>query len=100
MRDLVRVAAENGIATVLLNRPETFNAFNLELVRVLSDRLVEVGSDAAVRGVVISGKARPFALVGTSSIYAITPTASTPPFGRWPPTSTGRSSKSGGWKSR
>ncbi len=35
MADLVRVTADGGIAVVLLNRPETFNALNLEMVRGL-----------------------------------------------------------------
>jgi 2-(1,2-epoxy-1,2-dihydrophenyl)acetyl-CoA isomerase len=64
MGDLVRVAAENGIATVLLNRPGAFNAFNLDLVRELSDRLIEVGADSAVRGVVISGQGAAFCAGG------------------------------------
>ena len=64
MEDLVRVTAEKAIATVLLNRPETFNAFNLELVRQLADRLIEIGADGAVRGVVLSGAGTAFCAGG------------------------------------
>ena len=39
MGEPVRVTTENEVATVLLNRPETFNAFNLELARDPADRL-------------------------------------------------------------
>jgi 2-(1,2-epoxy-1,2-dihydrophenyl)acetyl-CoA isomerase len=64
MGELVRVTTENGIATVLLNRPEAFNAFNLELVRDLAGRLVEIGADEGVRGVVISGAGPAFCAGG------------------------------------
>ncbi len=60
MADLVRVTTDGGIAVVLLNRPDAFNAFNLELVRELADRLIEVGADGTVRGVVISGAGKAF----------------------------------------
>lgn len=35
----VLVTTENGVATVLLNRPETFNAFNLGPAGNLAHRL-------------------------------------------------------------
>ena len=64
MGDLVRVTTDGGIAVVLLNRPDAFNAFNLELVREMADRLIEVGADGAVRGVVISGEGKAFCAGG------------------------------------
>jgi 2-(1,2-epoxy-1,2-dihydrophenyl)acetyl-CoA isomerase len=64
MADLVRVTTDGGIAVVLLNRPDAFNAFNLELVRELADRLIEVGADGAAQGVVISGEGKAFCAGG------------------------------------
>ena len=64
MADLVRVTTDGGIAVVLLNRPDAFNAFNLELVRELADRLIEIGADGAMRGVVISGAGKAFCAGG------------------------------------
>ncbi len=64
MGDLVRVTADSGIATVFLNRPGAFNAFNLDLVRDLADRLIEIGAAAAVRGVVVTGAGKAFCAGG------------------------------------
>jgi 2-(1,2-epoxy-1,2-dihydrophenyl)acetyl-CoA isomerase len=60
----ITVSRENGIAAVTLGRPGAFNAFDLDLARGLADRLVEVGADAAVRGVVISGEGAAFCAGG------------------------------------
>lgn len=64
MEALVRVTTDDGIAVVLLNRAGAFNAFNLDLVTELADRLVEIAADAAVRGVVLSGAGKAFCAGG------------------------------------
>jgi len=60
MEDVVRVSVDGPIAVVTLNRPKAFNAFNLEMMGELADRLIGVGADDAVRGVVITGAGKAF----------------------------------------
>ena len=56
MSDLVLVAAaDDGIATVTLNRPEKKNALSIALRDEMSDALDAIASDDAVRVVVITG---------------------------------------------
>ena len=49
-----------GIATITLNRPEVFNAFDDPLSYELQDALKQVGRNAAVRAVVLTGAGRAF----------------------------------------
>lgn len=46
---------EDGIATVLLNRPEVHNAFDPEMVELLTAALEKVGGNSRVRAVVLTG---------------------------------------------
>ena len=64
MAELVRVTKENGIASVLLNRPEAFNAFNMDMVSSFADRLIALAADGDVRAVVISGEGKAFCAGG------------------------------------
>ena len=50
----------DGVATITLNRPEVFNAFNDPLSYELQDALKQVARDAAVRAVVLTGTGRAF----------------------------------------
>lgn len=50
----------DGVATITLNRPEVFNAFNDPLSYELQDALKQVARDAAVRAVVLTGAGRAF----------------------------------------
>ena len=54
MTELVRVARADSIATVLLNRPEAFNAFNFELTEGLAAHLTSLAADGNIRGIIIS----------------------------------------------
>jgi len=45
----------NGIATLTLNRPQARNALSLGLIQAIDAELVSIGSDPAVRVVVIAG---------------------------------------------
>ncbi len=49
-----------GIATITLNRPEVFNAFNDPMSYELQDALKQASRDAAVRVVVLTGAGRAF----------------------------------------
>ena len=50
----------DGVATITLNRPEVFNAFNDALSYELQDALAQVTYDTAVRAVVLTGAGRAF----------------------------------------
>jgi 2-(1,2-epoxy-1,2-dihydrophenyl)acetyl-CoA isomerase len=51
---------QNGIATITLNRPEVYNAFNDPLSYELQDALKQVEKDTAVRAVVLTGAGKAF----------------------------------------
>jgi 2-(1,2-epoxy-1,2-dihydrophenyl)acetyl-CoA isomerase len=50
----------DGVATITLNRPDVFNAFNNALSYELQDALKQVAADPAVRAVVLTGAGRAF----------------------------------------
>jgi 2-(1,2-epoxy-1,2-dihydrophenyl)acetyl-CoA isomerase len=64
MEDLVRVRRDGEVAVVLLNRPQKFNAFDLETVRQFSASLITLAVDEAVKGVVVSGEGKAFCAGG------------------------------------
>ncbi len=51
---------ENGVATITLNRPDVFNAFNEELSKDVNDALKLVGKDKSARVLVITGAGKAF----------------------------------------
>ena len=64
MVETVCVELERQIATVLLNRPETFNAFDLDMIELFASRLTALAADNSVRGIVISGAGKAFCAGG------------------------------------
>jgi len=64
MAESVTVENKGGVAVVMLNRSEAFNAFDMQTVTALADALVGLAADAAVRGVVISGSGKAFSAGG------------------------------------
>lgn len=54
------LAVADGVATLTLNRPESLNALNLELIAALRDATARVEHDPAVRAVVIRGAGEHF----------------------------------------
>lgn len=50
----------DGVATLTLNRPDSLNSLDKALKEALRDTLTEVGSDPAVRAVVLAGAGRAF----------------------------------------
>ncbi|MGH1488544.1 MAG: enoyl-CoA hydratase/isomerase family protein [Acidimicrobiales bacterium] len=56
----VEYSTSNGIATVRLNRPESLNGMNGELMGGLSDAFAAVDTDQSVRVVVLTGTGRGF----------------------------------------
>lgn len=51
---------QNGIATITLNRPTSFNSFNREMALNLQSKLDDCHTDKEVRVVVITGEGRAF----------------------------------------
>jgi 2-(1,2-epoxy-1,2-dihydrophenyl)acetyl-CoA isomerase len=60
----ISVELKRQIATVVLNRPETFNAFDLDMIELFANRLTALAADDPVRGVVISGAGKAFCAGG------------------------------------
>jgi 2-(1,2-epoxy-1,2-dihydrophenyl)acetyl-CoA isomerase len=57
-------AKHEGIATLVMNRPDRLNALNNELASALNDALGRIAEDDAVRVVVITGAGRAFCAGG------------------------------------
>ncbi|HUL31130.1 MAG TPA: enoyl-CoA hydratase-related protein [Thermodesulfobacteriota bacterium] len=64
MTESVKLREENGMAVVLLNRPEAFNAFDQEMVTLLAKTLTRIAMDDSVSAVVISGEGKAFCAGG------------------------------------
>jgi 2-(1,2-epoxy-1,2-dihydrophenyl)acetyl-CoA isomerase len=50
----------NSIATITLNRPQSFNSFNREMALALQEKLDECHENEAIRAVVITGEGKAF----------------------------------------
>jgi methylglutaconyl-CoA hydratase len=57
---LIEIERSAGVATLWLNRPETHNSFNAEMIAEMIAALRELGADSAVRAVVLAGRGRSF----------------------------------------
>lgn len=64
MSQLVIVKQKGNIAELILNRPEAYNAFNLEMITQLADHLVRLASDESVKGIAIWGEGKAFCAGG------------------------------------
>jgi 2-(1,2-epoxy-1,2-dihydrophenyl)acetyl-CoA isomerase len=62
--DPVLLTIEDGIARVVLNRPESGNAINISLARALLDAAIRCDTDPDVRCVVIAGNGKLFCAGG------------------------------------
>src|SRR5438034_4118442 len=62
--ELIKVAEDNGIVTITLNRPDRLNDFVGDRRRDRAEALEEAGSDPHVRVVVITGAGRAFCAGG------------------------------------
>ena len=70
MYEHIEVAAEPGIVTITLNRPDKLNAFVGHMRRDLAEALEAAGSDHSVRVVVITGAGRAFCAGGDVTFMA------------------------------
>jgi 2-(1,2-epoxy-1,2-dihydrophenyl)acetyl-CoA isomerase len=64
MKELIRIKKESGIAEVLLNRPDAFNALDLDLAELLAKCLTNIAMDDSVAVVVITGEGKAFCAGG------------------------------------
>ena len=64
MAEFVSIEKNSQLALVGLDRPEAYNAFNLEMVSSLAHNLVTLAYDDSVRGVVLYGEGRAFCAGG------------------------------------
>ena len=64
MTDLIRLKKDDGIVEVLLNRPETVNAFNLDMIELFQKHLISLAMDDSVSALIISGEGKAFCAGG------------------------------------
>jgi 2-(1,2-epoxy-1,2-dihydrophenyl)acetyl-CoA isomerase len=64
MEESIRLKKENGIVEVLLNRPDAFNAFDLDMVELFAKYLIHLAMDDSVFAVVITGGRKAFCAGG------------------------------------
>lgn len=64
MNSLIEITYHDAVAELTLNRPEAFNAFNLEMVTAMADQLVKLASDENIRGVALTSSGRAFCAGG------------------------------------
>jgi 2-(1,2-epoxy-1,2-dihydrophenyl)acetyl-CoA isomerase len=60
MNELMKLDVIEGIARITLNRPKAFNAFSLDMIQTLAERLIEFAMDQKVVGVIITGEGKAF----------------------------------------
>ena len=64
MADPILTRRHGKILEITLNRPEAYNALNLEMMNMLADALSRGAMDDSVRGVLITGKGKAFCAGG------------------------------------
>jgi 2-(1,2-epoxy-1,2-dihydrophenyl)acetyl-CoA isomerase len=64
VEETVKLELTDNIALVILNRPKAYNSFDLDMVRLLAETLVNLALDPEVIGVVISGEDKAFCAGG------------------------------------
>lgn len=64
MEQFTELTITDGLALITLNRPESYNAFNLPTAQELSRHLIALSTNPAVKGVVITGRGKAFSAGG------------------------------------
>ena len=64
MEEAVKLEMMAGTAVVSLNSPKSYNAFNLEMIQHLAERLTGLATNQGVKAVVITGKGKVFCAGG------------------------------------
>lgn len=60
MSESILTRQQGEILEIILNRPEAYNALNLDVMVMLSDALASAARDTAVKGVMLTGKGKAF----------------------------------------
>lgn len=58
--DFIKYAADQGVSTITLSRPDVLNSFNRRMAQELQRALKAAGSDSAIRAVMLTGSGRGF----------------------------------------
>ncbi len=69
MTESVQIIRDAEITCVMLNRPQAYNAFDLDLVRPFAEHLLSLATDREVRGIVISGAGKAFCAGGDLKFF-------------------------------
>ncbi len=64
MDGVVKGIKDGGVAKVFLNRPQAFNAFDLDMIQHFSECLITLSAEDTVGAVVISGEGKAFCAGG------------------------------------
>lgn len=64
MSNVVLVTLHGSIAQLTLNRPQSYNALNIETAQALTRALLDLGADLAIHGLIITGSGAAFSAGG------------------------------------
>jgi 2-(1,2-epoxy-1,2-dihydrophenyl)acetyl-CoA isomerase len=60
MRDPIITQQHENILEITLNRPEAYNALNLDMMKLLGETLAYAATDNSVKGIMLTGKGKAF----------------------------------------
>ena len=60
MNNPILIQQHENILEIAINRPEAYNALNLEVMEMLSDALATAATDESIKGVMLTGKGKAF----------------------------------------
>jgi 2-(1,2-epoxy-1,2-dihydrophenyl)acetyl-CoA isomerase len=64
MSEAVEVTVDNQIGKVMLNRPDVYNAFDLDTIKIFVEALIALAVRDSVRVVIVSGRGKAFSAGG------------------------------------
>lgn len=64
MSEFIKIVHHDEIMEISFNRPETFNAFDLDMITAMADHLTRASVDPAIRGVLMAGLPKAFCTGG------------------------------------
>ena len=60
MTDPIHTQQHGNILEIALNRPDAYNALNLDMMKMLGEALSSVATDRAIDAILITGKGKAF----------------------------------------
>ena len=60
MSNLILTQQHENILEIAINRPEAYNALNLDVMMLLSDALASAATDDSIKGIMLTGKGKAF----------------------------------------